>query len=792
MPRNRIQSANKTAGPLPVFDDADQCQIRAATQIQIHEIQTLDSTTIGRLKSLAGHGNQLHIWVTPRHWLAHGSRIESIESVDLRSAALSRLTAEEQATLDLLPVPDAVASLSSLKTTAQLVEGAVLQAIRYLLLLRLGPSAQTSRNSSTGSLKPALIATTAAGAIRRMVAIVVRKRLDLLSSRMLTGGDSRYFALIQSMDLTSLPKTFAQRCAAELQRMDVLSGRELWLDAPSRKREPTGTVDPTQPPMQAGANRQPEPHLPLPDEYVAFLGQRSHWIVEHLGPSLLKVGQQLLTEWRQAAIQGRKSKDTRKKIVLKVMEACFPDVSNNLSTNALGCPVPPFTFRLSKHGEKAGHLFKKRAITHSLDSDFEEKSLEAIAWPPRNLAHFRGLCATLQGAHLFISSLALAARQSESMDLLRDCVVYGEDGQWRANGRTFKLAQQFEGEVRKWDLPEFAARSIEQQGRLVRMLEQMPWSEDLGALVDPEFIAFEGNHLWCRIGTGNINPREVLRDPNKMLRTFARSLDASSEPGGQPLRTHRFRKTIARLSALAIDEAPVMLKQLFGHRDIEMTLHYILADKALAAEIDQVVKELHMMRARTPVEAFVAQLDDSKAYEMGVDHAGINYAGYGGKAVSRIADTVTRYRDQSVASGRMRNSATDFGADHIDDVVRILTGDGTYFNLVRPGVFCTKRVGEWGPCSRKKGQADRSNCQETCDHRLEEPWLRSDAEDCIEEALAGYERACAESDLLLNSFWADQLRRNVVRFEDLRAKWIQHPTIARLMESADTTAAKAT
>ena len=38
-------------------------------------------------------------------------------------------------------------------------------------------------------------------------------------------------------------------------------------------------------------------------------------------------------------------------------------------------------------------------------------------------------------------------------------------------------------------------------------------------------------------------------------------------------------------AALAIDEAPLMLKHLFGHKDIEMTLHYILADKALAAEM---------------------------------------------------------------------------------------------------------------------------------------------------------------------------------------------------------------
>lgn len=781
--------AEKSVDPQPAFDDGDQCRIRAAAQIQIHEIQTVDSDSLARLKALAGHGDQLHLWTTPPHWMAHGNRIESIRSVDLRAAALSALTADQRATVDLRPIPDAVAELTSRMTPAHVVDDAVLQAVRYLLLLRLGPSARSKHITSTGSLQPTSIATTASGPIRRMVAIVVRKRLDLLARRVLGVDDTRCFALIQDADLALLPQGLAQKCTRELRRMDQFCGRELWRDAPLPERAPAETVDPVQPPILATPARQPDPHLPLPDNYVAQMGQRSLWIIEHLGPILLDISEQLLTEWRESAGRGRCSKSARKRIVLKVLKKSFPDARGDTSMKAAYCPAPPFTIRLSTHGETTGRRFKQAAIT-SDDGD-EHESLEALTWPPRNLAHFTGLCGALQGAHFFIASMAMAARQSESMDLRRDCVVYGKDSQWRAIGRTFKLAQMFDGEVREWDLPEAAARAIEQQARLARVLEQMPWSEDLSALLDLEFTAFEGSHLWCRIGTGVTNPREVPRDPNKLLRKFARTLDMLTEPGGQPLRTHRFRKTIARLAALAIDEAPVMLKQLFGHKDIEMTLHYILADKALAAEIEQVIKELHMMRAKAPVAAFLARLADAKARSQAVDDTEVDYAGYGGKAVARIADTVTRYRDQTLASGRMRNSAEDFGADHIDDVVRILTGDGTYFNLVRPGVFCTKRSGEWGPCSRKKGEADRASCQESCDHRLEEPWLRIDTEGCIEEAVAGYERAAVDGEVLLQSFWGDQVRRNVVRFDDLCAKWMQHPTIAHLMASTQSTLAEA-
>lgn len=785
MPSEVSSLAALAPNPKLAVGNQDQCRQRAAAHVEASEIQSVDADTLGRLKALAGHGDHLLVWSTPEEWLVNGNRRDAIMSVDLRNEALSALTADERAAVEMNRVSGAVTSLVSRLTPAQLADATALQAVRYLLLLRLGPSARTGRKSGKVSLKAASIANTASLAIRRMVSIVIRKRLDLLARGLLSVDDTRYFALIQPSDFAALPKTLAENCKTELRRMDQLCGRGFWLDAPMPDRNLTATVDPAQPPEADKPEAEPDPHLPLPDDYVAQMGQRSLWIIEHLGPFLLDVGEELLRSWRESAHAGRCSKQSRKGIVLKVLAARHACHSADSASTSLRCPEPPFTIRLSTHGEKAGRRFKVAAATNALDDGDEDESLESIKWPPYNLAHFTGLCGVLQGAHFFVASMAMAARQSESMDLRRDCLDYGQDGQWRAVGRTFKLVQAFEGELRDWGLPEAGVRAIEQQVRLARMLEQMPWSQNLSALLDPKFVAFKGEHLWCRIGTGATNPRKVPRDPNRFLRKYARMLDMETEPGGQPLRTHRFRKTVARLAALAIDEAPLMLKHLFGHKNIEMTLHYILADKSLAAEIEQIIKELHMMRAKAPVEAFVARLASSEQRQHGTDDLDVDYGGYGGKAVNRLADTVERYRDQAVVTGRMRNSSEDFGADHIDDVVRILTGDGTYFNLVRPGVFCTKRLGEWGPCSRKKGQADRSNCHETCDHRLEEPWLRADADGCVADALAGYERASADGEVLLQSFWADQVRRNVVRFDDLRAKWMQHAVIAQIMAAGE-------
>ena len=776
---NRLVNHECKASLIP--SDVDSSRLRAAAQIQAHDIQSVDVNTVERLKALAGHGDQLHVWSTPQNWLVHSSRMDAIEAVNLRAAALSALTIEERSTINVMPSAGNVITLTAEISTAQLIDSIVLQAVRYLLLLRLGPSVNIGSVASTASLKPTVIASLASGAIRRMLTIITRKRFDLLSQGMLAVDDRRFFALIQQSDLVQLPKTFAVSCAAELHRMDRLHGRGLWFDAPLPIRANSITVDPTLPPMIATPEPRPSPHLPLPDEYVAQLGQRSLWIIEHLGPFLLDVSETLLTEWRNSALRGRCSKDTRKQILLKVLAARTGRCASRPPTSPLRCPTPPFTIHLSTHGEENGQRFRRKSIVSQQEERDETKPLKAIVWPPSNLAHYIGLCGVLQGAHFFIVSMAMAARQSESMTLSRSCVAYEQGGQYRAVGRTFKLVQNFEGELREWNLPEVAAGAIEQQARLVKILEQMPWFEDLSALLNPEFTAFTGDHLWCSFGTNLTNPRVVPRNPNSFLRKFARTLGMDTSPGGQPLRTHRFRKTIARLAALAVDEAPLMLKHLFGHKNIEMTLHYILADRSLAAEIEQLTKELHILRAEGPVKTLLVELMGSAGQGVDTKDHEVNYSSYGGKAVARLADTVKRFRDRVGGGDRMRNSSEDFGADQIDDVVRILTGEGTYFNLVRPGVICTKRLGEWGPCSRKKGQADRSNCQETCDHRLEEPWQRADADGCVADALAGYERACKDNEVLLQSFWSDQVRRNLVRFEDIHAKWKHHPVIAQIM-----------
>jgi hypothetical protein len=60
---------------------------------------------------------------------------------------------------------------------------------------------------------------------------------------------------------------------------------------------------------------------------------------------------------------------------------------------------------------------------------------------------------------------------------------------------------------------------------------------------------------------------------------------------------HRFRKTLARIVALALVHAPKILMDVFGHRDEQMTImRYILSDPGILSEVQQVVREMLILK----------------------------------------------------------------------------------------------------------------------------------------------------------------------------------------------------
>lgn len=402
-------------------------------------------------------------------------------------------------------------------------------------------------------------------------------------------------------------------------------------------------------------------------------------------------------------------------------------------------------------------------------NDQDEKD-DLLSWPPRTFRDVKGLLGAVQMAHYFVTALSMGARASEALSLRRDCVRPAKDGRPYANGRTFKLVQSFEGELRDWLLPEVAVEAIEQQARLVAVAEKLHdagQSKKQKAAVDAQ-----GQNLWAEISAATASDSsQPLRNINTYLRRYAKTLGMSTEPGGQNIRSHRFRKTLARLVALALTQAPKILMDVFGHKSIEMTLYYILTDKNLRAEIETVARELRVMRAQEAVGRMVdAQLAPLQKPALG---------GYGGLGAVTLNDAVRTYRD------RVHRRGEDWSVSKVYELAELLTMQGTAWEQVRPGVLCTKLPGEAGPCNKSRGRPEPSKCQTTCGNRLEESFHREDVDGSIQDSVANYEHAVKEGEELVSAHWAAQVRAHVVRFEDLKEKWMLNATVQKLMEAQE-------
>jgi hypothetical protein len=203
-----------------------------------------------------------------------------------------------------------------------------------------------------------------------------------------------------------------------------------------------------------------------------------------------------------------------------------------------------------------------------------------------------------------------------------------------------------------------------------------------------------------------------------------------------------------------------------------MTLYYILTDKELRAEIKIVERELRVMRAKEVVERMV-DAEMLAQSEPSTD----KLAGYGGLAATKIQAAV--HSDME----KVHRTGETYGAKHGAELARILTYQGNAWEQVRHGVMCTKVPGQAGACSKKVGHPEPSKCGSTCDYRLEEAFLKSDVDLCIQGAVSDYEKALGQGEdgELVVAFAAGQIRVHLPRFAELQEKWMVHPTVKAAM-----------
>ncbi|MBW0169688.1 MAG: hypothetical protein KXJ61_05610 [Hydrogenophaga sp.] len=688
-------------------------------------IVSADVTSLVAAQTILQHGKVLGRWITPRRWCPFVTPAK--RDVDVRARLIAAIPDES-----LRFIAEDVGNERLLKLAVETLT-------RYLLILRMGP-AGTGRKGNARSLDPGQVADCAYYIAPTLFALALVHWLRSKDVAPTAGG---LLSVVTVDDLAHLSASLRESVLKEVRRMYALHHRGCWEDLP-RIGNDLGQITEVAGDAAPGlSERQRDSHLPLPDEYVSEMGQRSLWLMESLAPNLFAITQRILEIWEETD-------------------------DGALASN-IGYRRRLAAEKLLSHWEwrdDKGALIEKPPFDLKLALQGSEGEAAGSAWPPRNLASIFGLLSNLQLAHLFVVCLSTGGRRSETLDLRRDCVAYASDGRPYAKGRTFKLVQRHDGELRDWVLPDLAVVAIEQQSRLVKLVEAIG---PLKPSTDGKLAVARStlDHLWVQVSGGSASDRtKPLLHLERAMLSYARTLGMDLRPSNQWLRPHRFRKTVARMAALAITHAPKVLMDVFGHKSIEMTLYYILSDKALQAEIEQVGRELRVMRAKQAIESIVAAED--------AGDNGLALGGYGGPAALMIDRAIKVQRERAHRRGEL------WGVDSVRELAEVLTLQGKAWEVVRHGVLCTKFPGsEAGPCNRSKGRPEPAHCQSDCSHRLEEAFLTDDVDAAIASCVAEYVTAIETDDDLLQAMWAGQIRAHVVRFEHLRVKWMCHPMVVR-------------
>lgn len=726
------------ASSLPTTKPSNELEMRhseARQKFALQSIQFMNPEMVLKCQKLIGHGQTFGIWETPKNWAARVA--DCMREVDIRQRVLHFLP-ENQKVLskNAIEPPPQYRSAKQHKIVS-LFDFATLQITRYCLLCSLGP-AFIGRRTKGRSLKP------------KTVSQLIYQYLPPLAaqglSRHLSDSEiihpNHLFRDIQKDELGKLTDDQCRAANLELTRMAVFQEQDLWHDVPAHQSCADQTTSIKGERAQPKEEQKTKQYQPLPDDYVGEMGKRVLWIVNELGPNLIHLLENL-PDLFSAPNTGSVSKFRKRQIAYYFDSTPWKERSGMVDL------VPSFKLR---------HFARGR-------TKLVEKRSNEYEWPPHNWLQIRSLLGTLQAAHLWVMLLAMGGRHGEVMSLERHCIEFSKDGTPFANGKTYKLSETPTGDKREWVLPDIAVDVLAQQVRLLDGWARVaPLFRSEGEEDSPKFSA---DYLWAGHEHAFRNvPDKALKLAYSALLALAKNIGMTEKPGGINLHPHRFRKTIARLCGIALVNSPKILMQVFGHKNIEMTLYYILTDKALAKEVEQVAREIRIMRC----EQIISDIHDAGTQE----HA-LQYGGHGGGGAEALARTIKNHEQQLHKTGQ------EWGSDSAHDLAVILTMNGQTWSYVRPDVLCTKGIGEYGECIKHMGNPDASNCQSSCVNRIEEKTARRDIESIMPILLGNLQQAQADNDLMLAASLAEQIRYHASRFSDLFKKFQRNPTLSEIL-----------
>lgn len=688
----------------------------------LENLQRLSAEEMIHCQSLLLHGNTVGVWNTPKETFGHVPLW--LRTVNIRARLKAHL-------------PESLRADPALQT---LLDEAVLYLTRYALLLRLGPvsAAKHSRN------KP-LKVTTLAHRLCTHLSVVIARGIE----RRFTGNRSAANGFASALSDDDLLE-FSQKAylADEIARLRRLVARGLWGDEPRQ----TNAIKTTTPVRGERPISTPElkrqPYQPLPDEYMEQIGPRVLWLIKDLGPNFIHFVNYLLS-----VQQERQLKDT---VALGRYVSVYFEL--NVWKDRRGHEIisPPFPLRLSPTGKG------------------RDEVKQAYAWPPRDYADVLSLAATLQRAHLFMALLLMTSRQSEMSAFKRDCVEVAADGKAHVNGKTYKATSSLEGRDRSWPAPSILVQAFAQQVELLQALERLTMSlaDDQGddALeggVNASSGSEEPMHLWASLGNSNTaDPTASLEHLGNALPPLARAVGLDDKPGGINLHPHRLRKTMARLVGIAIDGSQKVVMLLLGHEDVQTSLYYMQTDPAFRQEVEDVIREIRVIRAAKTIESMHAALHEPGS---------LAHAGHGGGGASVFEQAIVQHE------ARLHRVGKAWGADSAYELAAILTDNGNSSRLIAPGVLCTKSPREVGMCNQRRGEVSPSNCKVECPNHLELATNRRDVRRVIPILVQDTMTYFEEREWLAAVHGKRQLIQELSRFDDIGAEFRTKPEVKAVL-----------
>lgn len=236
------------------------------------------------------------------------------------------------------------------------VTASVLSLTRYLVICRMGP-AGIGKKAKGRALDPSTLSRTAYQQLPQLMAIGLSKRLSALGPNEGISGKELFFRHIAAEDLDRYSPGERQRLEVELKRMHVLAERECWVDVPLLGADASDVTSVAGPVEKPQPQHKVDPHLPLPDDYVAEMGRYSLWLIRDLAPSLLVVVSEIRSIWLSTddlSVSPGSIAQRRDDAVRKLL-------AEHTWLDSEGRPIsaPPFNIRLSRSGKNS--RAKKRA-----------------------------------------------------------------------------------------------------------------------------------------------------------------------------------------------------------------------------------------------------------------------------------------------------------------------------------------------------------------------------------------------------------------------------------------------